>query len=266
MLKPLLLSAALALPLPAVAETAIEEAVSVTLLPGWRTERGTHMAGLRIALAPGWKTYWRAPGDAGIPPAFDWSQARNILGKELHWPAPEVFHASGMRSIGYTDSVVIPMEFALGDPDAPARAAGTVELGVCEEICVPVEVRFDTALPVTGERDPAIVAALVDRPAGAAVAGVTAVTCRLAPSAEGLRLTARIAMPPAGGEEVVVVETGDPAHWVSAARTRREGGSLTAEVEIVAPSGGALSIDRAAMRFTVLGQGAAVDLRGCDPA
>ncbi|MFY8145805.1 MAG: protein-disulfide reductase DsbD domain-containing protein, partial [Rhodobacter sp.] len=63
-----------------------DDLLSAEVLPGWRTEQGTHMAALRLTLAPGWKTYWRSPGDAGIPPLFNWSGSQNLSGVRVHWP------------------------------------------------------------------------------------------------------------------------------------------------------------------------------------
>src|SRR6056297_1113481 len=90
-----------AAPASAHAEAAMPaDVVRAEVLPGWTTGAGTRMAALRLTLAPGWKTYWRAPGDAGIPPAFDWSGSRNLKGVAFHWPAPDVFQSYGIRTIG----------------------------------------------------------------------------------------------------------------------------------------------------------------------
>ena len=63
--------------------------IQLSVIEGYRTSRGTHMAALKIQLQPGWKTYWRAPGDGGIPPQFDWSGSKNIKGVQFHWPRPK---------------------------------------------------------------------------------------------------------------------------------------------------------------------------------
>jgi DsbC/DsbD-like thiol-disulfide interchange protein len=139
-IRVLLLILALAAPAQTFAESA-EGAAEVSVLPGWRTERGTHMAALRIELRPGWKTYWRAPGDAGIPPRFGWSGSRNIASVAFHWPRPEVYVINGMRSIGYHDQLILPMEFTPKQPGQPMHVEAEVEIGVCHDICVPVKVR-----------------------------------------------------------------------------------------------------------------------------
>ena len=240
------------------------DVVAAEVLPGWRTERGTRMAALRLTLAPGWKTYWRAPGDAGIPPRFDWAGSANLAGVSFHWPAPDVFETYGIRTIGYADELVLPMELRPARPGAPIRVSARMELGVCETVCIPAELTFSAEIDGAGTADPAIRAALDDRPVPGRAAGVAEVRCTLAPIDDGLRLDARIAMPPLGAEEVALVEAGDPGIWVSEPQVARSGGALHLRADLVPPPGAALAVDRSELRFTLLGRDRAVDIRGCD--
>jgi DsbC/DsbD-like thiol-disulfide interchange protein len=259
----LLLALLLAGPVAARAELP-PEVVRMEVLPGWRTGDGGRMAGLRLTLAPGWKTYWRSPGAAGLPPKLDFAASEGIAGVEAHWPVPELFFSGGLRSIGYAGTVTIPLELSLAG--GPARLRGEVEIGVCHDICVPVRLPVALDLPETdaARRDPAIAAALVDRPLSAQEAGARA-TCAARPGPDGgLALTLRLALPPQGGEEAVVVEAADPSLWFSEPRARREGGTLVAELEAEARDGGAVALDRDGLRITVLGDGRAVDIRGCE--
>ncbi len=240
-----------------------DDVVQLDVLPGWTTAGGTHMAAIRLTLAPGWKTYWRAPGDAGIPPAFGWQGSQNIAAAQFHWPVPQVFDQNGMRSIGYADQVVIPIELTPARPDGPLHMVGEVDLGVCHDICVPVRLPFDAILVPDGGRDAAIVSALVDQPLTEAEGQVSAVTCALAASNGGQWLTTTLTLPSTGGQEVVVIETADPHVWVSEAATTRDGLTLTATSELVHASGGAITLDRSALRITVLGRDRAVDITGC---
>lgn len=257
---PLLPLAVMAVPLWA---NPIEDVVELRVLPGWRMENGHHMAGLEITLAEGWKTYWRAPGDAGIPPLFDWSGSRNIEAVAFHWPVPELSWSNGMRSIVYSDRVVIPMEFDLSEASGPAQVMAAVQLGVCEDICVPVQLDFDVVLPDADRRDAHIAAALLDRPRTAAEGGVSAARCTLDPTADGIGLTAHIDMPSLGDSEEVVIEAGTPDIWVSEPETRRDGRTLIASADMVHVSGGAFGLDRSDIRVTVFGGGTAVDIQGC---
>lgn len=237
--------------------------VRVTLLPGWSTERGTRMAALSIQLAPGWKTYWRAPGDAGIPPRFDWTGSRNLASVAFHWPRPEVHVTNGFRSIGYRDRLVLPVELTPARPGAPIRLKADLEIGVCQDICVPYRAALDTELVPGGRRDPAITAALSDRPATAREAGVGRVACEVTPTADGVRLTAQIDMPRLGPDEVAVFELPDQAIWISEAANHRDGARLTAVSDVVPPPGAPFLLDRSDLRITVLGGGRAVELSGC---
>ena len=117
-------------------------------------------------------------------------------------------------------------------------------------------------LPEDGRGDPVIAAALVDRAMTAEEADAVA-SCAMAPDDDGLALTVRLAMPPLGPEEAVVIEAADPGLWVSEAVASREGGTLIATAEALARDGGSLAIDRAGRRITVLSDGRAVDIQGC---
>jgi DsbC/DsbD-like thiol-disulfide interchange protein len=240
----------------------VDDLAKVTVLPGWRAADGTHVTALRIDLAEGWKTYWRAPGDTGIPPSFAFSGA-GITGVQPHFPVPDVYEDFGMRSIGYADSVTFPMILTVPDHGDAIGVSGQVHIGVCDEICIPVTLDFDALLPPQGAADPAIEAALRDRPLTRTEAQVGAVTCGVTPISDGLQVTATITMPPATAEEIVVIEAGDAQVWVSEPQVTRAGRDLTAVVDMVHVSGQPFVLDRSALRITVLGDGKAVDIQGC---
>ena len=106
--------------------------------------------GLQIKLAPGWKTYWRSPGDAGIPPRFDWSGSQNVENVRVFWPLPEKFDAYGLSSWGYHNEVVFPIELTLSEPGKPLDLKLRLQLGICEEVCVPYEHEFSLYLGAEG--------------------------------------------------------------------------------------------------------------------
>ncbi|WP_019953576.1 protein-disulfide reductase DsbD domain-containing protein [Yoonia vestfoldensis] len=240
----------------------LDDLATVTVLPGWREADGTHVAALRIDLAEGWKTYWRAPGDSGIPPAFAFSGV-DITAVQPHFPVPEVYEDFGMRSIGYEDSVIFPLRLTVPDDGTAISMAGQIEIGVCDEICIPVTLDFAALLPSEGSSDPAILAALRDRPLTKTEAHVAAVTCALTPISDGLQMTASIEMAPTAAEEIVVIETGDPQVWVSEPHVHRDGGTLSAVVDLVHVTGQPFALDRSTVRITVLGDDKAVDIQGC---
>jgi DsbC/DsbD-like thiol-disulfide interchange protein len=261
-MKWIVLCTALAAPLPAFANP--EEAVlDATLLPGWSTESGGRMAAFSVTLAPGWKTYWRSPGDAGIPPLFDWSASENLASVRYHWPTPEVFHTAGYLSLGYHDGIMLPVEVTAVDPDLPVVLRATVDMGVCKDICLPASVTVDTVLTAPGANNPAIKAALRAQPQTAAAAGLGQISCAVDATEDGLRLTATIDLPVQGGEETVVFESGVADIWASTATTTRTGNVLTTAADLVAPSGAPFTLDRSGVILTVIGDGQAVEIRGC---
>lgn len=134
-------------------------------------------AGVEVDLAPGWKTYWRNPGDAGIPPTVEWQKSRNVAAVELKLPAPERIEDRAGLTIGYDKPVTFPLVITPVDPKAPVHLAIDVALGVCKDICVPVEASLTIDLPATlgAEREaPAITAAYarVPRHLGQVTSGV----------------------------------------------------------------------------------------------
>lgn len=242
---------------PAFAE-APQGVATIDIIPGWQTPSGTRMVGLKITLADGWKTYWRAPGDAGIPPQFEWTGSENISGAAFHWPTPELFDTNGAVTIGYHGTVVIPIELT-GDGDT-MYLSGEVDMGVCNDICVPVSLNFNALLADKGGPNAAIAGALIDQPMTADRANVSKVQCSAVPIRDGLRLTASIEMPTFDDNEFVVVEA--PGAWVSESHSTRDGGVLTATVDVV-PMVQGYMLDRSKIRLTVLGAGRAVDIQGC---
>ncbi len=250
------------LPVTAQAQS-YDHVVRADVLPGWRNADGSHTAALHLTLNPGWKTYWRAPGDAGIPPRISWNGSRNLTSVLVQWPTPTVFTQNGMRSIGYTEELVLPIQLAPSKPGEKIRLKAVLDIGVCRDICVPQRLNIRAELPAQGARDARIAAALADQPLNRNEANVGTVTCALSPTQDGVALRATISLPSAGGTEVAVVETGNPEVWVAEGTTTRRGNTLVAETEMVHIDEKPFLVDRSELRFTVLGTNHAVDILGC---
>jgi DsbC/DsbD-like thiol-disulfide interchange protein len=114
-------------------------------------------AGIEIRLDSGWHTYWRDPGDTGVPPTFDFSGSDNVKSAKVMWPAPESFpDGAGGTSIGYVDHVILPVQIV--PRDAAKHSVLHLKLGyaVCGTLCVPVEADLQLALDGNGAEDAAI--------------------------------------------------------------------------------------------------------------
>ena len=172
----------------------------------------SYLAGVEITLAEGWKTYWRMPGDAGVPPLFDWAGSTNVASIKVRYSAPSRMQEPGAETIGYKSAVVFPVEVVPSDPGKPVDLKLTAEFGVCRDICIPAEAKLSlTLLPpqLEGDASPALVAALarVPRPqASRRVADPEArrMTASLDGSAPRLSIEARF--PPGGRGADVFVE------------------------------------------------------------
>lgn len=238
------------------------ELVVLDVMPGWTEPDGTRMAAIRLKLQPGWKTYWRSPGQSGVPPQFDWSGSENLRAVRFHWPRPRPFELYGMTTLGYNNELVLPIELFPKSMGSDMRISGRMALGVCRDICLPVTLTFGADLPadaVSTDAQP-IRASLSDRPER----GSGPALCQVSPIADGLRVTASFAAPSQGGTEVVVFEPGRGDLWISEAETDRRAGTVTATAEIVPPEGRPFALSRKDMRITLIGQNGAVEFNGCE--
>ena len=145
-----LLLMALAVPPPAAAsDSQATEWVNLLhsqsrLVRGITHSDGAIDVGVQIKLDPGWKTYWRVPGDSGVPPEFDWSRSANVSDVAIEWPTPIRFRDQFGDNIGYKKEVVFPLRVMPGAADRPVSLKLTVYFAVCDDICAPV--RADLAL------------------------------------------------------------------------------------------------------------------------
>ncbi|HEY1386626.1 MAG TPA: protein-disulfide reductase DsbD domain-containing protein [Dongiaceae bacterium] len=117
---------------------------------------------LHIVLQPGWKTYWRSPGDAGYPPQLDVAGSSNVRKAELKWPVPHRFQLFGLQTFGYGNEVAFPLMVTPEHPGAPIALKAKLRYLVCADICVPQETSLALDLP-SGAATPSSFAPLVNR-------------------------------------------------------------------------------------------------------
>jgi len=237
--------------------------IHMEVLPGWREADGTHIAGLRLQLAPGWKTFWRAPGDAGIPARFILDASENLAEFVPVWPTPEVFDVAGLCTIGYKHELILPLKVNATSIDAPIMLNGQIEMGICSDVCVPATLDLNAILPAEGVADVRIQTALIDVPFTAEEAGVRDMRCAMAPVQYGMGFRSEIVLPAMGGDEIVVIEPTDPSIWVAETRSWWEGEILVTETEMSHVENDGIGMRPEDMRITVIGGGQAVEIDGC---
>jgi DsbC/DsbD-like thiol-disulfide interchange protein len=120
------------------------------------------MAGIEIRMTPGWKTYWRVPGDAGLPPSFGWSKSANLANARVMWPSPMRFKDSAGTSIGYHDEVVFPVIVKPAEAGKPVDLALDFDFAICKDICAPAHVKLRLELDPS-DAQPSANAGLVEK-------------------------------------------------------------------------------------------------------
>lgn len=140
----------------------------VRLVAGSRSG-GAFLGGIAFQMQPGWKTYWRNPGDSGVPPRIDFTKSENIESVTILWPAPMKFaDGAGGISLGYKDQVLLPLRIVAKSADKPVTLRAAINYAVCEKLCIPVDANVELAFTsVASTEDSAITAALdtVPKPA-----------------------------------------------------------------------------------------------------
>jgi DsbC/DsbD-like thiol-disulfide interchange protein len=185
---------------------------SVRLIAGGRAEGGaTLRAGVEMRLAPGWKTYWRYPGDSGIPPRFDFSRSRNAKSIAVRWPAPQRLADESGTSIGYKHDLIFPLDVVPEDGSEPVTLVLAIDYGVCEKICQPVDAKAELTLdgkPTAHDAPIVSAQARVPKPAAPGQGGALSIG---AVQREGSRIVVDVAYP--AGARVDLFAEGPTPDW-----------------------------------------------------
>jgi DsbC/DsbD-like thiol-disulfide interchange protein len=133
-------------------------------------------AGIEIKMGPGWHTYWRYPGDSGVPPRFDFSGSENFADAKVLYPAPHLYSDETGNTLGYKGGVTFPLQVTPRQPGKPVKLHVKLEYAVCDKLCVPVEGNAELTLaPGASAEDASLAAAeaRVPKKVSATQAGLT---------------------------------------------------------------------------------------------
>jgi len=152
---------------------------AVRLLAGSRSG-AVLLGGIAFQLQPGWHTYWRTPGDSGVPPRIDFGKSENIEAVTILWPAPTKFaDGAGGTSLGYQKQVVLPLRIVAKNADKPVTLRADINYAVCEKLCIPVEASAELAFTsVASTEDSTLSAALDTVPKPATIGDPNPLTIR----------------------------------------------------------------------------------------
>lgn len=114
----------------------------------------TLRVGLRIQHQPHWHTYWRNPGDSGLPTTLAWTLPPGAQVGEIQWPAPKRLPVGPLVNYGYEGELLLPQHLSV---PAQAQPGSTLVLRaqanwlVCREVCIPEGAQLELKLPVVGK-------------------------------------------------------------------------------------------------------------------
>ena len=173
-------------------------------------------AGVEIKLKEGWKTYWRYPGDSGVPPVLDFSKSQNLKAVTVRYPAPTRFpDGGGGNSIGYKGAVILPLHVTPQDVRKPVTLRLKLGYAVCEKLCVPAEAKLELLLNGTETANEGALSAAEARvPKSAAIGESGTPTIRAVRREAGSgkpRVAVDVAAP--AGAPVVLFAEGPTAQW-----------------------------------------------------
>jgi DsbC/DsbD-like thiol-disulfide interchange protein len=112
--------------------------------------KDSYNAAVEIQLAPTAITYWRQPGEAGVPPEFSFTGSENLAGADVLYPAPNRMDEAGLQAFGYRGGVTFPIKVRPADPQKPVRLVLTLAYAICDRVCVPAKGHAELVLPQSG--------------------------------------------------------------------------------------------------------------------
>lgn len=245
---------------------------SVRLIAGSRSG-GVLLGGIGFQLQPGWKTYWRTPGDSGVPPRIDFSKSDNVESVKILWPVPMQFpDGAGGISFGYQNQVLLPLRIIAKSPDKPVTLRAEINYAVCEKLCIPVEAQAELAfVSVASTEDSAIAVALETVPKPAKVGDTGPLAIRDV-RREGKLVLVDVAVQDdktanGKGKDVRLFAEGPTPDWalpVPKLIKREAAGVQRFEFELDGLPSGA-SAERATLKLTVAGPGGAYEVNATLP-
>lgn len=194
------------------ASTWVEDLRSAVRLIAGSPAADAIRAGIEIKLQPGWHTYWRYPGDSGVPPRFSFAESDNVAKATVKFPAPHAFTDDAGTILGYKGEVIFPVQVTPKQPGKPVTLRMKIDYAVCEKLCVPVEATTALKLGKNESSEAARIAAAdarVPKPLTASQAGLK--VSRL--STNGGKPRVLVDLPASSGGDLHVFVEGPSAEW-----------------------------------------------------
>jgi thiol:disulfide interchange protein/DsbC/DsbD-like thiol-disulfide interchange protein len=113
--------------------------------------------GLRQTIRPKWHTYWKNPGESGLPTEIKWTLPEGVKADPIVWPTPNLYDIGGVINYGFQNEAMLLVRIT---PPA-GLSGGSLKLAaegnwlVCEDVCIPEDGKFELSLPIAAAATPA---------------------------------------------------------------------------------------------------------------
>jgi thiol:disulfide interchange protein DsbD len=124
----------------------------------------TILAGVDLKMEPGWHTYWKNPGAAGMATKIEWQLPPGVTAGDIQWPLPGKLPPAEVTTYGYADEVIllVPLKLAADLKPGPLDLKAKVSWLECKEACVPGSGDIEATLNIGNETKPSADAAAID--------------------------------------------------------------------------------------------------------
>jgi len=197
------------------------------------------VAGVQLRMSSGWKTYWKSPGDSGVPPSFDWSGSTNLKHAEVLYPAPHRFAEANGWAIGYDDEIVFPVKITPEREGEPVELKLAFDYGLCKDLCIPNDVTLGLAVGAdVGKGDALLIETFLARVPKAGAPGELPEVSQVEASfdADAPKLVVTASFPPGATATDLFIDAGDVFVPMPKALGPPEGGKQRFAVNFVSAS------------------------------
>ncbi len=238
--------------------------VIAKITDGWIEKDQKLIFGLKIDLNKNWKTYWRLPGNAGLKPLFTFDKSENVLAAKIIWPSPIIFGEENLSSIGYKDSVLLPLEVTPIDTSKPIKLEIQANIGLCEDVCIPVTLNVSYfATPGQNQENYEILGAILSEPIKSDDIGFQPPQCIIKNGELIMEFNEKNVKTGIENIELFVIEVGSSVFYINSKKAYVFDDRITVStknsVETELPG----VISRETIKTTIIGSNQSIEFVGC---
>ncbi|HTV42572.1 MAG TPA: protein-disulfide reductase DsbD domain-containing protein, partial [Candidatus Sulfotelmatobacter sp.] len=125
----------------------------------------TVWAGVCLKMEPGWHTYWKNSGDAGMPTTIAWKLPSGVTAGDIQWPLPEKLPPAEVTTYGYDDEtmLLVPLKIGANVPPGPITLTANLTWLECKDVCIPVKTAVQATLNIGSETKPSADAVAINK-------------------------------------------------------------------------------------------------------